>query len=86
MLIYVSYKQEIKVNEHKVLQYLQNDKYRETGDVILFDNCHLFLYSRDCVIKLSKIRIFKALLRIKKSFKSIDFDLAKHTFSLHWLS
>ena len=33
---------------------------------------------RDCVIKLSDNRIFKELLWIKKSFKSIDFDLAKH--------
>ena len=30
------------------------------------------------VIKLRDNRIFKALLWIKKSFKSIDFDLAKH--------
>ena len=45
--------------------------------------CHLFVYSpkrspRDCVIKLCDNRIFKALLWIKNSFKSIDFDLAKH--------
>ena len=33
---------------------------------------------RDSVIKLRDNRIFKALLRIKKSFKSIDFDLAKY--------
>ena len=33
---------------------------------------------RDCVTKLRDNGIFKALLRIKKSFKSIDFDLAKH--------
>ena len=49
----------------------------------LENNCHLFMYSRkrspwDCVIKLRDNRIFKALLWIKKSFKSIDFDLAKH--------
>ena len=37
---------------------------------------------RDCVIKLRDNRIFKALLRIKKSFKFIDFDLAKHTLVL----
>ena len=37
---------------------------------------------RDCVIKLRNNRIFKALLRIKKSFKSIDFDLAKHALVL----
>ena len=47
------------------------------------DNCHLFMYSRkrfpwDRVIKLRDNRIFKALLWIKKSFKSIHFDLAKH--------
>ena len=41
------------------------------------------MYSRkrslwDCVIKLHDNRIFKALLWINKSFKSIDFDLAKH--------
>ena len=45
--------------------------------------CHLFMYSRklspwDCVIKLRDNRIFKVLLWIKKSFKSIDSDLAKH--------
>ena len=34
--------------------------------------------SRGCVIKLGDNRVFKALLWIKKSFKSIDFDLAKH--------
>ena len=34
--------------------------------------------SQDCVIKLRDNRILKALLWIKKSFKSIDFDLAKH--------
>ena len=33
---------------------------------------------RDCVIKLRDNRIFKALLWIKNSFKSIEFDLAKH--------
>ena len=33
---------------------------------------------RDCIIKLRDNRIFKALLWIKKPFKSIDFDLAKH--------
>ena len=33
---------------------------------------------RGCVIKLRDNRIFKALLRITKSFKFIDFDLAKH--------
>ena len=33
--------------------------------------------SRDCVIKLRNNRIFKALLWIKKLFKSIEFDLAK---------
>ena len=32
----------------------------------------------DCITKLRDNRIFKALLWIKKSFKSIDFDLAKH--------
>ena len=32
---------------------------------------------RDCVIKLRDNRIFKALLWIKNSFKSINFDLAK---------
>ena len=30
----------------------------------------------DCVIKLHDNPIYKALLRIKKSFKSIKFDLA----------
>ena len=49
----------------------------------LENNCHLFMCSvkrsmQDCVIKLRDNRLFKALLRIKKSFKSIDFDLAKH--------
>ena len=34
---------------------------------------------RGCVIKLGDNRVFKALLWIKKSFKSIDFDPAKHT-------
>ena len=48
-----------------------------------FGKCHLFMYSRkrstwNCVIKLRDNRIFKALLWIKKSYKSIDFDLAKH--------
>ena len=33
--------------------------------------------SRSCVIKLRNNRIFKALLWIKKLFKSIKFDLAK---------
>ena len=33
---------------------------------------------RDCAIKLRDNRIFKALLRIKKLFKFIDFGLAKH--------
>ena len=33
---------------------------------------------RECVIKLRYNGIFKTLLCIKKSFKSIDFDLAKH--------
>ena len=33
---------------------------------------------RDCVIKLRDNRIFKALHWLKKSFKYIDFDLAKH--------
>ena len=32
----------------------------------------------DCVIKLHDNRIFKTLLRIKKSFMSIDLDLPKH--------
>ena len=41
------------------------------------------MYSRkrssgDCVYKLCDIRVIKALMRMKKSFKSIDFDLAKH--------
>ena len=41
------------------------------------------MYSRkrspqECVIKLRDNRIIKALLWIKNSFKSIDFDLAKH--------
>ena len=34
---------------------------------------------RDCVIKLGDNRLFKALQLIKKSFKSIDFDLAKES-------
>ena len=34
-------------------------------------------FLQDCVIKLSDNRIFKALLWIKKSFKSIDFEQAK---------
>ena len=47
-------------------------------------NCHVFMYSwkrspRDCVLKLRGNQIFKALLWIKKSFKSFDFDLAKYT-------
>ena len=33
---------------------------------------------RDCVINLRDNQIFKVLLWIKKSFRSIDFDLAKH--------
>ena len=33
---------------------------------------------RDCVIKLRDNRLIKALPGIKKSFKYIDFDLAKH--------
>ena len=49
----------------------------------LGNKCHLFMYSRkrsprDGVIKLRDNQIFKALLWIKKSSKSIDFDLAKH--------
>ena len=45
--------------------------------------CHLFMYSRkrsprDCVIKLRDKRTFQVSLWIKNSFKSIDFDLAKH--------
>ena len=45
------------------------------------NNCHLFMYSQkrtpwDCVIKLHDNPIYKALLWIKKSFKSIKFDLA----------
>ena len=44
--------------------------------------CHLFMYlrkrsPRDCVIKLCDNPIF----RIKKSFKSIDFDLAKRALA-----
>ena len=39
------------------------------------------LPSQDCVIKLRDNRIFKALLWIKKSFKSIDFDLGKHALT-----
>ena len=47
--------------------------------------CHLFIYwrkrsPRDCVIKLRDNQIFKVL--IKKSFKFIDFDLAKTRISL----
>ena len=34
--------------------------------------------SWDCVIRLHDNRTFKALLWIKKLFKSFDFDLAKH--------
>ena len=34
-------------------------------------------FPQDCVIKLSDNRIFKALLWIQKSFKSIDFEQAK---------
>ena len=34
---------------------------------------------RDCVIKLRDNQILKALLLINNSFKSIDFDLAKHS-------
>ena len=46
--------------------------------------CHLFMYSQKndpretADLVLSDNRIFKTLLWIKKSFKSIDFDLAKH--------
>ena len=46
--------------------------------------CHLFMYSQKndlcetADLELSDNRIFKALLWIKESFKSIDFDLAKH--------
>ena len=32
----------------------------------------------DCATELSDNWIFKTLLRIKKSFKSIDFDLVKY--------
>ena len=47
------------------------------------DNCHLFMYlqkrsSWNCVIKLRDNWMFKALLWIKKSFESINFELAKH--------
>ena len=38
---------------------------------------------RDCVIKLRDNRIFKALHWLKKSFKYIDFDLAKHALVLN---
>ena len=38
---------------------------------------------RDSVIELRDNRMFKALLWIKKSFKSIDFDLAKHALVSH---
>ena len=38
---------------------------------------------RDCVIKLRDNRIFKALLSIKKSFKSIYFHLAKRASVSH---
>ena len=34
----------------------------------------------DCINKLRDNRMFKALLQIKKSFKFIDFVLAKHVF------
>ena len=53
------------------------------------------MYSRkrspqECVIKLRDNRIIKALLWIKNSFKSIDFDLAIISLPthppLHWLS
>ena len=44
--------------------------------------CHLLMYSckmvHNCVTKLCNNRIFKVLLRIKKSFKLIDFDREKH--------
>ena len=47
------------------------------------NNCHLLMYSQkrslqDYVTKLCNNQIFKTLLWIKKSFKSIYFDLAKH--------
>ena len=50
--------------------------------IFTFNNCHSFVHSRnrfpwDCVIKLRDNRIFKALLWINKSLKSINFDLAK---------
>ena len=39
--------------------------------------------SWDCIIKLRDNRIFKALPWIKKSFKFIDFDLAKHAYDFN---
>ena len=49
---------------------------------LLLHNLH------DCIFKLRDNRIFRVLLRIKKSFQSIDFYQAKHVlvFNLnhHW--
>ena len=40
-------------------------------------------FPHDCITKLRGNWIFKTLLRIKKSVKYIDFDLAKHVLALN---
>ena len=54
-------------------------------------SCHLFTYSQKMVpvtsvTKLCDNRIFEAFMPIKKSVKSIDFDLAKQVlvFNHRW--
>ena len=70
-------------------ELIEFQNYSEKCLVLYLNNCHLFMYldrmvQWDCVIKLHDNRIFKTLLRIKKSFMSIDLDLPKHPLEFVW--
>ena len=70
-------------------ELIEFQNYSEKCLVLYLNNCHLFMYldrmvQLDCVIKLHDNRIFKTLLRIKKSFMSIDLDLPKHPLEFVW--
>ena len=70
-------------------ELIEFQNYSEKCLVLYLNNCHLFMYldrmvQWDCVIKLHDNRIFTTLLRIKKSFMSIDLDLPKHPLEFVW--
>ena len=70
-------------------ELIEFQNYSEKCLVLYLNNCHLFMYldrmvQWDCVIKLHDNRIFKTLLRIKKSFMLIDLDLPKHPLEFVW--